>query len=196
MRRVLFACLALLALALLYAGYAFLSLRQLEAGVKAGDAVAISDHVDFPAVRGSIKEQLATIVMSRALDGADKNRSPGARLGAGLLAAIGPALIDTAVDRFVSPAAIGALLARRATAASPGQGPAAAGDGQEPRELDLRRFAHRFELLSPTRFRITHKDGVAIVFALSDWTWKVADIRIPPDLLKKLLRPDAGGERL
>ncbi|MBG0810185.1 DUF2939 domain-containing protein [Methylosinus sp. H3A] len=189
MRRALIAFVALLALALLYAGYAFLSLRQLEAGVKAGNAEAISDHVDFPAVRTSIKEQLATIVMTRALDEADKNRSPGARLGAGLLAAIGPALIDTAVDRFVSPAAIGALLSRRAPAAAGG------GEGGEQKELDLRRFAHRFELVSPTRFRITHKDGVAIVFALSDWTWKVADIRIPPDILKKAMRPDAG-ERL
>ncbi|TDX67481.1 DUF2939 family protein [Methylosinus sp. sav-2] len=192
MRRALIAVFALLALTLLYAGYAFLSLRQLEAGVKAGDAAAISDHVDFPAVRASIKEQLSAIVMSRALDEADKHRSAGARLGAGLLAAIGPALIDTAVDRFVSPAAIGALLARRAPAA--GGGGSEAG-GQEPKELDLRRFAHRFELLSPTRFRITHKDGVAIVFVLADWTWKVADIRIPPDILKKILRPDAG-ERL
>jgi hypothetical protein len=183
--RAFIAIVALLALALLYAGHAFLSLRQLEAGVKAGNAEAISDHVDFPAVRSSIKEQLATIVMTRALDEADKNRSPGARLGAGLLAAIGPALIDTAVDRFVSPAAIGALLARHAPAAGSGEGGA-------QKEIDLRRFAHRFEILSPTRFRITHKDGVAIVFALSDWTWKVADIRIPPDSLKKILRPDAG----
>ncbi|WP_051949352.1 DUF2939 domain-containing protein [Methylosinus sp. PW1] len=188
MRRALIAVFALLALALLYAGYAFLSLRQLEAGVKAGDAAAISDHVDFPAVRASIKEQLSAIVMSRALDEADRRRSAGARLGAGLLAAIGPALIDTAVDRFVSPAAIGALLARRAPAAGGGS----EAGGQEPKELDLRRFAHRFQLLSPTRFRITHKDGVAIVFALTDWTWKVADIRIPPDILKKIVRPDAG----
>jgi len=192
MRRALIAVFALIVLALLYAGYAFLSLRQLEAGVRAGNAEAISDHVDFPAVRASIKEQLATIVMARALDEVDRNRGPGARLGAGLLAAIGPALIDTAVDRFVSPAAIGALLSRRAPAAGGGSG---GGEGGEPKELDLRRFAHRFELLSPTRFRLTHKDGVAIVFALSDWTWKVADIRIPPDILKKTLRPDAG-ERL
>ncbi|WP_400765880.1 DUF2939 domain-containing protein [Methylosinus sporium] len=189
MRRALIALFALLVLALLYAGYAFLSLRQLEAGVKAGDAASISDHVDFPAVRASIKEQLSAIVMSRALDEADRRRSAGVRLGAGLLAAIGPALIDTAIDRFVSPAAIGALLARRAPAAGGGGGEAG---GQEPRELDLRRFAHRFELLSPTRFRITHKDGVAIVFVLTDWTWKVADIRIPPDILKKTMRPDAG----
>ncbi|WP_159726296.1 DUF2939 domain-containing protein [Methylosinus sp. Ce-a6] len=187
MRRAIFAVFALLVLAALSAGYAVLSLRELEAGVRAGNAEAISGHVDFPAVRASIKEQLSTIVMARALDEADRNRGPGGRLGAGLLAAIGPALIDTAVDRFVSPAAIGALLSRRAPTAGGG------GEGGERKELDLRRFADRFELMSPTRFRITHKDGVAIVFALSDWTWKVADIRIPPDILKKIVRPDAGG---
>lgn len=192
MRRALSAFLALLALALLYAGYAFLSLRQLEAGVRAGDAAAISDHVDFPAVRASIKEQLGTVVMSRALGETDKSRNAGARLGAGLLAALGPALIDTAVDRFVSPSTIGALLARRASAPQPGPEPEGGAEAGGTNELDLRRFADRFELVSPTRFRITHKDGVAIVFALTDWTWKVADIRIPPDSLKKIMRPDAG----
>lgn len=187
MRRVIFAVIALVVLAFLYAGYAFFSLRQLEAGVKAGNAEAISDHVDFPAVRASIKEQLSASVMARALDEADTHRGPGARLGAGLLAALGPALVDAVVDRFVSPAAIGALLSRRAPAAG-------GGESGERKELDLRSFADRFELISPTRFRVIHKDGVAIVFALSDWTWKAAEIRIPPEILKKALR--AGDRRL
>ena len=74
MRRVIS---VLLISAAAYVGFAAYSVWGLVSGIQQRDAVAISDHVDFPAVRASIKEQMTSALMAETMEQAKKNDDAG-----------------------------------------------------------------------------------------------------------------------
>ncbi|WP_342320359.1 DUF2939 domain-containing protein [Burkholderia pseudomallei] len=116
----------------------YLALRRMKQAIDARDAQAISVHVDFPALRISLKQQLTDELMRR-ID-AQKRDNPLAILGA----MIGSALVGPLVDAYATPDGVAALMSGLPPHARPGQRPpelnqpsdpasaAAAGTGAPP----------------------------------------------------------------
>ena len=106
--------LLLLVLGGLYAFSPVLSAKALVKAAQAGDEAGLERLVDFPAFRTSLKEELNARMVAE-LSGND------AALG-GLGMLIGPALISAAVDAFVTPQAVSAMVrSAEAPVAEPGE---------------------------------------------------------------------------
>jgi hypothetical protein len=122
-------------------------------------------------------------VMLEAMHDMNKNSDAGSQLGAGLVAAIGPAMINNVVDSLLTPSGISALISTQEGSQAKGKA-----------NLDFAKFANGFAFLSPTRFRLTDRDGISVVMALEDWTWKITEIRVSADVLKR--RMNSSGSNL
>ena len=82
---------------LVYGTSPYFSFWRFTAAVQSRDAAAISAHVDFPAIRASLKRQLVTRF-------ANKTSSHKSWIN------LGPTLIDAIIDAYVTPDGIAALL--------------------------------------------------------------------------------------
>jgi len=94
--------------AVLAAGYAaaspYLAVRAMRDAAMAGDAAGVAEHVDFPAVKDSLKANLAASMMERA--GSTPDANPMAEAGAMFaMAFMGPM-----IDAMVSPEGLTALM--------------------------------------------------------------------------------------
>lgn len=83
----------------------YLALQGMKAAVQNKDADALSDYVDFPALRENVKGQLLAH-MSGEMDSPEMKANPFANMGM----ALGIAMVGTMVDKLVSPAGVIALL--------------------------------------------------------------------------------------
>lgn len=155
----------------------YLTIRAIGDAVQARDAAALARQVDFPALRSSLKAQLADRIVREAGDGARDN--PIAAFGL----TIATGLAGGVVDAMVTPAGLGAMMEGRRTwdhiSGGPSSDAAATRDAAEPRPLQD--AEHRFESLS--RFTATvHDDAgrpVVFVFTRDGLRWKLSDIRLP-----------------
>jgi hypothetical protein len=171
-------------LAVLLGGYVvagpYLTFRAIRSAVQTQDAAALSDQVDFPALRASLKAQLSDrLVRAVGIDGQS-----------GMLGAIGltvaGGLVNGAVETMVTPVGLGALMEgskvwnriddgiARPDVADPST---VAGERAQP----LQRPEYRYE--STSRFTATVQDdqGRPIVFVMTrnGLRWKLSDIRLP-----------------
>jgi hypothetical protein len=155
------------------------AMNDLRAAAEAGDAEAMNELVDFPALRESIKQGVSTAV-SRQLD---DTSNPLARLGGWFAGKLASPLVDT----FVSPDGIAALT----RGSRPGEGGRQAASGDEAkadgeswkddvkvdREYEgVDRFVVHFIDRESNRERVAlvwHRDGLA--------GWKLTGVRLPAD---------------
>lgn len=102
-------------------GYAYASpyvaLGRLKSAIDARDAQAISEYVDFPSLRISLKQQVTDELMRR-ID-AVKKSNPFAVIGA----LIGSALIGPLVDAYATPEGVAALMSGLPPRGNPGERP-------------------------------------------------------------------------
>lgn len=143
-------------------GSPYLAVRAMEKAAEAGDAEALSAHVDYPAVRQSMKSQLRKRFASQA--GAGGDTALGALVATGLA--------DGLIDAGITPEGIRAIFAAGAVDAARGRRPAA---------LDARKMELRRDSLG--RFRLVRGDGRggALLFALRGIGWKLVGIELPPE---------------
>jgi hypothetical protein len=157
----------------------YLTVRAIRAAIQQQDAAALSEQVDFPALRSSLKRQLATALTREA--GPELQASP---FGAFALRLAG-GVVDGAVDGMVTPGGLGAVMEGRKVWHKASDdftrddfSGAASGQAQR-RPLDDARY--RFE--SPSRFTATVRtdDGAPLVFVLTrgGLRWRLSDIRLP-----------------
>jgi len=111
-----------LAVAVLAAiGYAYASpyvaLGRLKSAIDARDAQAVSEYVDFPSLRISLKQQVTEELMRR-IDAVKKD-NPFAVIGA----LIGSALIGPLVDAYATPEGVAALMSGIPPRGNPGERP-------------------------------------------------------------------------
>ncbi|AFQ48248.1 DUF2939 domain-containing protein [Burkholderia cepacia] len=111
-----------LAVAVLAAiGYAYASpyvaLGRLKSAIDARDGQAVSEYVDFPSLRISLKQQVTEELMRR-IDAVKKD-NPFAVLGA----LIGSALIGPLVDAYATPEGVAALMSGIPPRGNPGERP-------------------------------------------------------------------------
>src|SRR4029453_8447077 len=87
-------CLLLL---LVYGGSPYFSFWRFTAALRSGDSAGLSSRMDFPAIRVSLKKQL----VARIAQGTTTHK---------WWDNLGPTLIDTIVDAYVTPEGIAALI--------------------------------------------------------------------------------------
>lgn len=163
----------------LLAGYVvagpFLTIHAIRDALRNEDSRALSRQVDFPALRQSLRVQLADAMV----------REAGPELQSSLLGALGlrvaGSAAGTGVDMLVTPVGLSALMrGQRLWSLAGGASPMRTGpdpDGSDPLE-----DAH-YRYQSPSRFTATVRDdrGRPIEFILTrqGLHWKLSDIRLP-----------------
>lgn len=89
----------------------YLTVRSMRLAAEAGDAEAFSRHVDYPALRESVKAELSEAMGARIASLA--GGSELGRFGAQIAGAFGEQALGPAVDALVRPEALSALFAGR-----------------------------------------------------------------------------------
>lgn len=164
-------CVSLLGAVLLgiYFGSPYLAARNLKQAIAAGDVDAISAAVDFPAVRSSVKAQLsAAATRAFGQDGAAQ-RNPLAMIGM----IVAPSLLDRAVDAYVTPTGIAAVVQGRAFASGRGNQPRQGDPSLEPATdwISLNRF--RVQMVDET----TRRARTSLIFERRGFAgWKLVDV--------------------
>lgn len=86
----------------------FISINQFREAIEARDVPAIEQHVDFPAVRSSLKDQLK-VKLTEGIN-AESNGDPFVNFGLNALGStFGEPIINAAVDSYISPAGLKTL---------------------------------------------------------------------------------------
>jgi hypothetical protein len=161
MKRWLPALLVLVALAgggWLY-GSPWLTLQEMRQAAEARDADGLAAHIDYPALRKSMKAEL-------------RARASGAHGPLGMLVASG--LADTLVDAALTPEGMRAIFVAAPLASRSDHGPG----GMKASDMRVQR--ERWN-----RFILVKRDGGpgALVFELEGIRWKLTAIRLPPGAL-------------
>lgn len=139
-------------------GSPYYTLWQMKRAAEARDVDALASHIDFDAVRGSVKTQIAA-------------RMPGE--GGGVLGALVRSGIgDTVVDAAVSPEGMRFIFAAAPLA-----------ETDRPGTIKLKANEMRYHRIALNRFELTRSDGAALSFRLRGMTWKLSDVRLPPGTL-------------
>jgi len=176
------AVLVVLALAA-YVASPFFYVSSLKSAFLAGDPSKLADLVDFPALRDSLKEQVATILTQQTKESPDSNQSPFAAL----TAFVGPTFLNRAVDMYCTPDAIADFVRKNSEAQSkthsfikiPG-----------PSDLDWSKLKN-FSFTGPTSFRIG-TNHMTLFARLEGFGWKVYRMEVSPDILEDTMTGDGG----
>jgi hypothetical protein len=88
-----------------------LTVRSMRLAAKAGDAERLSRHIDYPALRESVKQELSKEMGERISGFAGDSRL--GRIGERIAGVFGGAALDPAVDTLVRPEALSMMLAGR-----------------------------------------------------------------------------------
>ena len=154
----------------------FLAINGIRQAVKAQDAAALSEYIDFPAVRTSLKQQVDDYVVRRA--GADVQSS----LLGSIALQLASGATDGIVDVMTTPAGLAAVMeGRNFWHRVSGQRSSENAYATVPARDPLEGAKYRYE--SPSRFTATlaNADGDPVVFVLTrdGLTWKVTEVRVP-----------------
>ncbi len=144
--------------------------------VQAGDARALARHVDFPALRASLKPQVQDRIVRAA--GVDAQSGPFAAFGLSVASGLAGGLVDA----MVTPAGLGAMMEGRKVWNRLGNvPPSARGDtSAQPGPVPEPRL--RFESLSRASATVSGGDGGELVLVLTrkGTRWRLSEIRLPP----------------
>ena len=154
----------------------YLAINGIREALAEQDTGKLERHVDFPALRVSIRAQLEDALARRAGSDVQSNI-----FGAIALSVAGN-MMGTGVDAMVTPLGIGALLQGRSMWKQ-SIGETANGDtyGKPVPADPLKTAKHEYESLSRFTATVQDADGdpVVFVFKRNGLTWKLADIRLP-----------------
>jgi hypothetical protein len=143
----------------------YMALNKLRSGVRERDAQKVSECLDYPALRESMKGQLESVVSERL--GKD---NPLSGLASGLTLTFGDAL----VDRFITPEGLAALMAgQKPTLGSP--------TSNAPEAALLVGASYGYESFDEFVVSMPAPGGaIRFVLVRSGLSWKLSRIEIPP----------------
>jgi hypothetical protein len=168
------AVISVIVLLILFVVTPAMAVQGIIGAAKAGDAAALEKRVDFPALRGSLKDELNARMRAEVREQL-RGEDPG-------LAALGmilaPSLMDSAVDVFVTPDAVAAMVS---SAEAPGVKTDGASDSGN--DGDIRRT---YGFRDPDTFVVTLSDpdnaGQPLKLLLERRNlvqWKLAGVDLP-----------------
>lgn len=168
---------ALLIAAGVYLGSPYLAARTFKQAALSGDADKLDATVDFPELRESLKSQMSAALMKKMATAPEMKGNPFAGLGMMIMSAI----IDRAVDAYITSDGLAALV--RGAKPSDGKG--------EPRTANPD-VKYDYEWVNLDRFRVkifnrrTHEQGPSLVFdRTSVAKWKLVKLELPDSLFDK-----------
>ena len=171
--------------ALLYAASPLLTLYQLRGAIEAKDSERLRQVIDFPAVRASVKESVASLT-SAALESKNAKTTPLSSVGTFLAGALASPLIDV----LVTPRGIVAML-KTGVADAPAPASSPAGDGGKPADANSNASASppntsmgyttldRFVLHVWPSDSARPEDGIGFTFCRGGFSWKMCRIDLP-----------------
>src|ERR1700674_589080 len=162
-----------------------ITIYQLRQAVKDKDDGALSEHIDFPALRESLRNQLQ-LVVANAMAVKDREDNPFAALGVMLA----EKMIGGIVDSIVSPAAI--RMSFQLQTAPTAQSEAkhdASGSPQGPDQSASPDIGPSFTVHSRglSRFVLVQRRGnlsIHYTFRRERLTWKLVSMDLPADILR------------
>jgi hypothetical protein len=176
---VVFAIALVLAAALVYAASPLLALYQLRGAIEAKDSERLRQVIDFPAVRASVKDGVASLTAA-ALEPKDAKGTPLSSVGTFLAGALAGPLVDV----LVTPRGIVAMLktgvpkapaADGGTAANSNSNASANAPNTSMGYTSLDRFVlHVWPSDSPRP-----EDGIGFTFCRGGFSWKMCRIDLP-----------------
>jgi len=146
-------------LLLIYGVSPYYSFWQLTKALRSADSAAVSTHIDFPAVRASLKKQLIA-------------RFAGANTHQKRWGNLAPTLIDAIVDAYATPDGIAALLSN----------PGALKSLQSPRQF---RFSTgkaedwskvKYAFFTGPRSFVVEREGIKLKFRFAGVAWLLNEI--------------------
>jgi hypothetical protein len=166
-----------------YVASPFFYVSSLKGAFLAGDSSKLANLVDFPALRDSLKEEVATILTQQTKESSDSNQNPFAAL----TAFVGPTFLNRAVDMYCTPDAIADFVKKNGQVQSktpsfikiPG-----------PSDLDWSKLKN-FSFTGPTSFRIG-TNHITLFARLEGFGWKVYRLEVSPDFLEDSMKGDGG----
>lgn len=161
---------------LCYLASPYFSFWRFSAAIRAGDHDAVAAHVDFPALRESMKRELH----DRFFPTPDKPKKKD-KLHA-FLAGMAPSLIDTLVDAYITPEGLAALLANPRISMT--SNPTTFGAERTTAEtaqhnIDWSKLRYAF-FTSPRDF-LVDANGTKLRFRFSLAGWRLRAIDLPPE---------------
>ena len=149
----------------------YYALHQIKTAVAVRDAQALASHVDFPALRESVKAQLEAN-MANSIQAVAGSDNPYAALGQ----SIASAMLGKMVDAMVSPAGVVALVNK--SAVSP-QGNADDGTAADrPQEKPAYSAAYAGLNKFVVHAKDGSKEGALVLQRHGVWGWKLSGIEL------------------
>jgi len=146
---------------LVYGTSPYFSFWRFTVAVQSRDAAAISSRVDFPAVRASLKKQLAAR-FARQTSGHKRWSN------------LGPTLVDAIIDAYVTPEGIAALLSN----------PEALQNLKAPRQFHftlgkpVKAWNVKYAFFTGPRSFVVDRDGIRLRFHFTGTGWRLNDLDI------------------
>lgn len=168
---------ALLVAGSAYAGSPYLAASNLKAAAIDGDADKLEASVDFPAVRHSLKSQISAAMVQKMNSDPDMKGNPFAGLGMMMI----PAIVDKAIDAYVTPEGLAALVKGSKPNASKGT------SASENPEIE-----YDYEWVNSDRFKVktanikTQEAGPILVFERRGLvTWKLVKVDLADNFFQQ-----------
>lgn len=169
----------ILAIALLGSWYfvsPYFALHQMKSAAESGDAAAISEHIDYPALRENLKASLSAKMMSEA----SKASTDEPLSTAVAMAMIGPmidALVGPIIDAMITPEAVAMMIE--------GKRPLLAGDSNQTFSTQSNsHVSSSYDGLNTFSVTVTeHQEQISsfkLIFKRHGlFTWKLTSIEFP-----------------
>jgi Protein of unknown function (DUF2939) len=150
----------------------YITVHQMTSAAERHDGEALSEHIDFPSVRQSLKDQMNANFMKEMSKDKNLKGNPFAALGT----AFAGVMIDKMVDAYVTPAAITQMMAGEKPNPLAGEG-TTEGSNRKP----LSDATMSYESLNKFVVRVKDEDGGEgkFVFRRRGISWKLTEIIIP-----------------
>jgi hypothetical protein len=152
-------------------GAPYLTVYQMRSAAENRDGEALSEHIDFPSVRQSLKDQM-NAMMIKEMSKDEMKDNPFAAMGV----AIAGVMVDKMVDAYVTPAGITQLMA--------GEKPSTKGHGDSSDGTKKKPFSNAsmsYESLSKFVVTVRGDTGTDGKFVLRrrGIDWKLTEIILP-----------------
>lgn len=168
--------LALVGFALLFVVYVaagpYITVHKMRVAAEKRDGEALSEHIDFPSVRQSLKDQMNALFAKEMAEDEEMRDNPFAALGAVFAGVV----VDRVVDAYVTPAGITLLMSGERPEIEEDRG-TDIGDDRGP----FRNASKSYESHDKFVVRIEAETGEETKFVLrrQGISWKLTDIVIP-----------------